>query len=172
MNKDVPCQVDHLLALLDPSRIRILRHDALGMPIRSVADFANAMGVKVDRIAKTVVIAKVVSPPEKRIAEPSPSFALVCLPGSRKINASAVVQHLDWSGCQLAKPFELREVCGFEPGAVSPLWLGEIPLIVDQTLLSFATIFVGSGTIGIDIELDPRDLVRLTKARVGNIARD
>src|SRR5262245_24303357 len=129
MNKSVPSQVDHLLALLDPSRFRILQHGALGMPIRSVAYFANAMGVKVDRIAKTIVIAKVVSPPEQRIAEPSASFALVCLPGSRKINASVVAQHLNWSGCQLDKPFELREVCGFEPGAISPLGLGEIPLI-------------------------------------------
>ena len=164
MNSIVPPRVDRVLRALDPSRFRMVEHGALGTPIRSVADFANAMGVGLDRVAKMVLVARAGSAPADR------AYALVCLPGSCKINLSAVAQNLNWSGCELAKTTELREVFGLKPGGVSPIGLGDVPLIVDQDLLSFPTIFVGSGAIGIDIELDPRDLVILTKASVHSIA--
>lgn len=170
MNTIVPPRVDQVLRALDPSRFRMVEHGALGAPIRSVADFANAMGVGLDRVAKTVLVAHAGSAPADRIAEPIGAYALVCLPGSCKINLTAVAQNLNWAGCELAKTTELLEVFGLKPGGVSPIGLGDVPLIVDQDLLSLPTIFVGSGAIGIDIELDPRDLVILTKASVHSIA--
>ena len=47
-----------------------------------------------------------------------------------------------------------------------------VPLIVDESLLSHSTMLVGGGNIGVDIELDPRDLVRITDARIVSIAVD
>jgi len=43
---------------------------------------------------------------------------------------------------------------------------------MDETLMAFTTILVGSGVRGIDIELDPRDLVVIANARIGNVAID
>ena len=129
------------------------------------------MGVAVDRVAKTIVLAHAGKTPEHRVAGTTAAYAFVCLPGSRKINLTVAAQNLRWSGCQRAETTELLEVFGIRPGAVSPIGLGDFPvIIVDRGLLSFPTVFVGSGAIGVDIELDPRDLVMLTKATVCAVA--
>ena len=109
-----------MLGLLKPSSFRIWQHAALGKPIRSAADFAHAIGVELERIAKTIVV------------------------GRR----------------------------GVSPKGVSPLGLGQIPLIVDESLFSHGTMLVGGGAIGVDIELDPRDLARVTHAKAASIAID
>jgi prolyl-tRNA editing enzyme YbaK/EbsC (Cys-tRNA(Pro) deacylase) len=44
-------------------------------------------------------------------------------------------------------------------------------LLVDESLFPHGTMLVGGGA-GIDIELDPRDLVRVTNAKVMSIAVD
>src|SRR5262245_51595795 len=172
MSKIRRTRVDDVLATLNPPQFRILQHAAFGENIRSAADLADAIGVRIDRVAKTVLVGDHACPPERRIAEPSSSYVAVCLPSRRKINVSTVAEIFHWSGCQLATSGELVKVLGFKPGAVSPLGVGEIPLVVDETLMTFSTIPVGSGVKGIDIELDPRDLVVIVKARIGNVAID
>ena len=170
MNKIGHARVDDMLGLLDPSLFRILQHASYGKPIRSAVDLANAMGIMIDRVAKTVLVSDRGRLPDHRAAEPIGSYAVVCLPSPRRINVSKVAEAFHWSGCQLASIVELEKVLGFRPGTASPFGIGEIPLVVDESLLAFATIFVGSGVIGLDIEIDPRDLVMVTNARVTNIA--
>ena len=160
-------RVDDVVGLLKPSRFRIWQHAALGKPIRSAADFAHAIGVDLGRIAKTVVVGRRGWPPERRMAEPVGAYAAVCLPSSRKIKLSAVAQTFGWLGCELATTVELEKLLG-----VSPLGLGQIPLIVDESLFSHSTMLVGGGAIGVDIELAPRDLVGVTNARAASIAVD
>ena len=165
-------RVDDVLATLNPSQFRIVRHAAFGEGIRSAADLADAIGVGIDSVAKTVLVGDHARTPERRIAEPTGSYVAVCLPSPRKINVSTVAEILHWSGCKLATTVELFKVLGFKPGAVSPLGSGEVPLVVDETLMAYTTILVGSGVKGVDIELDPRDLVLIVKARIGNVAID
>jgi Cys-tRNA(Pro)/Cys-tRNA(Cys) deacylase len=45
-----------------------------------------------------------------------------------------------------------------------------LPTHVDASALEHATILVDGGRRGLQVELDPRDLVRLTDARVHEIA--
>lgn len=171
MNRITHPRVDDVLGLLKPSQFRIRRHAALGQPIGSAADFAQAIGVELDRMAKTIVVGRRGWPPVRRIAEPLAAYAAVCVPSPRKINLAAVAQTFGWPGCELATTVELEKLLGAPPGGVSPLALGQIPLVVDESLFLHGTTLVGGGA-GIDIELDPQDLVRVTKAKVMSIAVD
>jgi prolyl-tRNA editing enzyme YbaK/EbsC (Cys-tRNA(Pro) deacylase) len=170
MGKIGHARVDDALAALNPSRFRILQHAALAEGIRSAADLAHAVGVGVERVAKTVLVGDHGRAPERRTAEPAGSYVAVCLPAPSKINLSTLAEIFHWSGSQLATTAELDKVLGFQPGAVSPLGVGVVPLVVDEALMAFGTIFVGSGAMGMDIEIDPRDLVVIAKARVENVA--
>jgi len=49
-------RMDDVLAALNPSLFRILRHATLGKAIRSVAHLTNANGVELDRVAKTALL--------------------------------------------------------------------------------------------------------------------
>jgi Cys-tRNA(Pro)/Cys-tRNA(Cys) deacylase len=43
--------------------------------------------------------------------------------------------------------------------------------VVDESALGFATVLVSAGRRGLQVELAPDDLVRLTKARTARIGR-
>ena len=45
-----------------------------------------------------------------------------------------------------------------------------LPTVVDDSASSFDTVFVSAGRRGLEIELAPGDLVRLTDARTARIA--
>ena len=45
------------------------------------------------------------------------------------------------------------------------------PTVVDETAWLFDTVLVSGGRRGLDVELSPDDLVRLTSATVADIAR-
>jgi len=165
-------RVDGVLATLNPSQFRILQHAAFGEGIRSAAELADAIGIEVDRVAKTVLVGDKARVPERRVVEPARSYVAVCLPSLRKINLSTVAEIFHWSGCQLATAVELVKVLDVKPGAVSPLGVGEVPLVIDEALMAFSTILVGSGVVGVDIELNPRHLAVIVKARMENVAID
>jgi Cys-tRNA(Pro)/Cys-tRNA(Cys) deacylase len=67
----------------------------------------------------------------------------------------------------LARPQQAERATGYVVGGISPLGQRRrLPTIVDASALEHDTIHVSAGRRGLEIELDPRDLVRLTDARV------
>ena len=57
-------------------------------------------------------------------------------------------------------------------GGISPLGQRSAhPTVVDETVWLFDTVFVSGGRRGLDVELAPDDLVRMTGATVAPIAR-
>ena len=48
---------------------------------------------------------------------------------------------------------------------------GRLPTTVDEAALAHETILVSAGRRGLQLELDPRELVRLTAAEVRAVAR-
>ena len=61
---------------------------------------------------------------------------------------------------------------GYVVGGISPLGLRRrLPTALDASALAYETIHVSAGRRGLEIELDPHDLVRITGAEVRPIAR-
>ena len=61
---------------------------------------------------------------------------------------------------------------GYVIGGISPLGQRKrLPTTVDPSVLEWETVLVSAGRRGLQIELAPADLVRLTDARVAEIAR-
>ena len=72
---------------------------------------------------------------------------------------------------QLADKSQAERATGYVIGGISPLGQRKrLPTTVDDSALGFDTILVSAGRRGLQIELSPRDLVRLTDARVAAVA--
>jgi Cys-tRNA(Pro)/Cys-tRNA(Cys) deacylase len=70
----------------------------------------------------------------------------------------------------MAERAEAERATGYVAGGISPLGQRKrLPTTIDETALDQDTILVSAGRRGLQIELDPRDLVRLCSADVGAI---
>ncbi len=72
----------------------------------------------------------------------------------------------------MAGPADAERATGYVRGGISPLGQRRgLPTIVDESALGFATVLVSAGRRGLQVELPPADLVRLTRARTAAIGR-
>jgi Cys-tRNA(Pro)/Cys-tRNA(Cys) deacylase len=72
----------------------------------------------------------------------------------------------------MAEPADAERATGYVRGGISPLGQRRgLPTIVDESALGFATVLVSAGRRGLQVELPPADLVRLTRARTAAIGR-
>ena len=129
---------------------RIEEFDA-GTP--TAEDAARAVGSKLGQIVKSLVFD----------CEGTPVVVLV--PGDRRADSSKVASAAGCRRARIAKPDQVREVTGFEPGAVAPFPLPKVQKVfVDRQLLVHDRVWIGAGSPRHMATLSPSDLVRLAKA--------
>ena len=67
---------------------------------------------------------------------------------------------------EMIKSKELEPKTGYIHGGCSPIGIKKLfPTFIDETALLYESIFVSGGRIGLQIELSPDDLVKLTDAK-------
>lgn len=142
--------------------IRVWVHADLDVTIASPAEFANAIGYPVERIAKTVILANQHANDAERLENPASNCCAICLPSLSRINLKSVAAACGWKRAQLAHREEVMAILDYPSGGVSPFGLGSIALIVDPTLYAYPTIIVGAGKVGVEIEIDPALLRNIT----------
>ena len=72
----------------------------------------------------------------------------------------------------MAEPADAERTTGYVLGGISPLGQKKaLPTVVDESALTFATVMVSAGKRGLQVELPPAELVRLTRARTAPIGR-
>jgi prolyl-tRNA editing enzyme YbaK/EbsC (Cys-tRNA(Pro) deacylase) len=123
---------------------------------RSAAEAADAVGCRLEQIAKSIVFRR----------GDTGKAVLVVASGPNRIDEKRVGEAL---GCDLtlAKPEFVRTATGYAIGGVPPLG-HETPLetVVDAHLLTLDTIWAAAGTPHAVFQLTPADLVRITSGRV------
>ncbi|MCW2636574.1 MAG: ybaK/ebsC protein [Blastococcus sp.] len=72
----------------------------------------------------------------------------------------------------MAEPADAERTTGYVLGGISPLGQKKALLtVLDDSALGFPTVLVSAGRRGLQVELAPDDLVRLTRARTAPIGR-
>ncbi|GAA4625061.1 Cys-tRNA(Pro) deacylase [Actinoallomurus vinaceus] len=121
---------------------------------------ADALGVPHDRLFKTLV------------AEVDGDLTVAVVPVSSTLDLKALAAAAGGKRAAMADPAQAERVTGYVRGGISPLGQRKrLPTVVDSSASGFPTIYVSAGRRGLQIELAPADLVRLTGAATAGIAR-
>ena len=121
---------------------------------------ADALGVPRDRLFKTLV------------TEVDGDLTVAVVPVSSALDLKALAGAAGGKRAAMADPVQAERVTGYVRGGISPLGQRRsLPTVVDSSASAFPTIYVSAGRRGLQIELAPADLIRLTGATTAEIAR-
>lgn len=131
-------------------------HDAVADYGRAVAE---ALGVEPAWLLKTLVA----------FAEDRPLVGLV--PADVRLSVKSLARVVGVRRVRLASPQEARRLTGYVPGGISPFGQRrKMPVLVDESALDHPSIWVSAGKRGLQIEIDPAELVKFLKARTASIS--
>lgn len=121
---------------------------------------AELLGVQPDRVFKTL------------LAKVDGRLVVAVVPVTGHLDLKALAAAADGKRAEMAHPTEAERVTGYVVGGISPLGQRRtLPTVLDQSALGFPTIYVSAGRRGLEVELSPADLVRLTSATTATVVR-
>jgi Cys-tRNA(Pro)/Cys-tRNA(Cys) deacylase len=116
---------------------------------------AAALGIEPGRLFKTL------------LASVDGKLQVFVIPADRQLDLRSVGKR-----AQMADRAEAERATGYVAGGISPLGQRRrLPTTVDETALEHETILVSAGRRGLQLELDPSELVRLTDASVASVVK-
>ncbi|GGW90241.1 Cys-tRNA(Pro)/Cys-tRNA(Cys) deacylase [Streptomyces malachitofuscus] len=121
---------------------------------------AEAMGVSPDRVFKTLV------------ADVDGTLTVAVVPVAGQLDLKALASAAGGKRAAMADPALAERTTGYVRGGISPLGQRKkLPTVVDESATLHETICVSAGRRGLEVELSPADLAKLTAATLAPIGR-
>ena len=121
---------------------------------------AERLGLAAARVFKTLIV------------QADGSLAVGVVPVAGLLDLKAMAAALGAKKAVLADLVAAQRSTGYVVGGISPFGQKrKLATVVDAAALEFETVFVSGGRRGLDLEVKPADLVRLTEAIVAKIRR-
>ena len=120
---------------------------------------AAALGTDPARVFKTLV------------AEVDGVLTVAIVPVAAKLDLKALAAAVGGKRAKMAEVAAAERATGYVAGGISPLGQRKrLPTVLDASAEGFDTMFCSAGRRGLEIELAPADLVRLTGAKVAPVS--
>ncbi|GAA3823132.1 Cys-tRNA(Pro) deacylase [Amycolatopsis tucumanensis] len=128
------------------------KHESYGL------EAAEALGLEPDRVFKTLV------------ADVDGKLTVGVVPVTGQLDLKALAAAAGGKRAKMADAAAAQRATGYVLGGISPLGQrSRLPVVIDETAEKFETIYCSAGRRGLEVELAPADLVRLTSATVAPI---
>lgn len=120
---------------------------------------AEALDLDPARVFKTLV------------AEVDGALTVGVVPVTGQLDLKALAAAVGGKKARMAEMADAQRATGYVAGGISPLGQRrQLPVVLDDSAELFETIFCSAGRRGLEIELAPADLVRLTLATIAPVA--
>ncbi|MBP6789024.1 MAG: YbaK/EbsC family protein [Candidatus Promineofilum sp.] len=127
--------------------VREFRHAG---PVTSLAQAAEERGQRPSQVVRSILF---------RLA--ADEYAMVLVAGPQQVDWKALRRHLGQSRLTMATADEVRDVTGYEIGAVSPFGLPRpVRVLLDGSVLGEDEVSIGSGERGTTVILGTAELLR------------
>jgi Cys-tRNA(Pro)/Cys-tRNA(Cys) deacylase len=118
-----------------------------------------ALGWDPERVFKTLV------------ASVDGALVVGIVPVAAQLDLKALAAAAGGKKAQMAKVADAERSSGYVVGGISPLGQRKaLPTVIDSTAELFPTIMVSAGRRGLQVELDPADLIAVCHAKISDIA--
>ncbi|WP_040781813.1 Cys-tRNA(Pro) deacylase [Nocardia pneumoniae] len=137
-------------------RVHAYKHDprADSYGTEAVDALGTELGVVAEQIFKTLVIELSTG-----------ALAVAVLPVPHTLSLKAAAAALGASKASMADKTRAEKTTGYVLGGISPLGQRkQLPTVIDDSALSWDRVLCSAGRRGLEIELAPADLIRLTSA--------
>jgi len=122
----------------------------------SATSLAKKIGQNVEQIFKTLVLR----------GDKTGVFVVV-VPGNAEVDLKKAAKISGNKNCAMVLQKELLGLTGYIRGGCSPLGMKKTyPIYIHETCQLFDTIFISAGQRGLQLKLNPEDLIRITGAVV------
>jgi Cys-tRNA(Pro)/Cys-tRNA(Cys) deacylase len=147
-------------ALLDKAgvsyRLHVYEH---GAGAAYGPEAAQALGLDEARVFKTLV------------ADVEGALAVGIVPVGAKLDLKALATAVGGKRAKMAEVAAAERATGYVAGGISPLGQRKrLPTVLDASAEDLETVFCSAGRRGLEVELAPADLARLTAATFAQIA--
>ena len=153
------------MRLLDARRIpyRMKVYDP-AREFHSAEEAAQLIGAPVESVYKTLVV----------LHEAKSKPMLVMIPAHRQVDLKLLAKEIGEKRLRMATQREAEQLTGLQVGGISALTLLNrgFEVCLDASAQALEAIHVSAGVRGIDLELDMKDLVAVTKAKVVRAVSD
>ena len=121
---------------------------------------AQALGLDPAQVFKTL------------LADVDGALTVAVVPVDRSLDLKALAAAAGGKRAVMAEPAAAEHATGYVVGGISPLGQRRrLPTVVDVSALDWDTVLVSAGRRGLDVELAPAELVRLTGAVTAPVSR-
>ena len=114
---------------------------------------AEALGVEPFRMLKTLM------------AEVDGKPVCVVVPSDREVSMKKLAAGFGGKAAKMMRPADAERLTGYHVGGISPFGQKKrVPVAIEATALSHATVYVNGGQRGLQIELGPNDAMKALDA--------
>ena len=122
----------------------------------SAVHVAAQLGENVDQVFKTLVL----------LGDKTGHFVCI-VPGDREVNLKLAAKVSGNKSCDMIPMKELLPTTGYIRGACSPIGMKKhFPTYIHNTCMDFPYIYVSAGQRGLQLKVDPKELIKEVRAQV------
>lgn len=119
---------------------------------------AAALGAPPSRVLKTLMAA----------VDGKPVCAIV--PSDREVSMKKLAAACGGKSAAMMKPAEAERLTGYHVGGISPFGQKKrVPVVLEEAALGEPLVFLNGGQRGLQVEMDPREIVRVLNAVTAGI---
>ena len=119
------------------------------------------LGINANRVFKTLMVSLT-----------NKELAVAVIPVSSKLSMKNMAKACGAKKAIMADPNEVSRVTGYVLGGVSPLGQKRaLKTVIDSSAMDLTRIFISAGRRGLEIEMDPADLAKVTLASFDQVSQ-